>query len=73
MNAAVHTFGASNSDDDRAAGINVNDNIPEHMDVQQEIAEENAALEANRDQLAEHGILAEHPDLTPWLRYIVIK
>ena len=73
MNAAVHTFGESNSDDDRAADIDVNDDIPEHMDVQQEIAEKYAALKADRDQAAEHGTLAEHPDLTTWLRYIVIK
>ena len=67
MNVAVHTFGESNSDDDHAADIDVNDDIPEHMDVQQEIAEEYAALEADRYQAA------EHPDLTTWLRYIVIK
>ena len=67
MNAAIHTFGESHSDDDCAADINVNDDIPEHMDVQQEIAEENAALEGDRDQAAEHGILVEHPDLTTWL------
>ena len=34
MNAAVYTFGESNSDDDCAADINVNNDIPEHMDVQ---------------------------------------
>ena len=73
MNAAIHTIGESHSDDDCAANINVNDDISEHMDVQQEIAEENAALEGDRDQAAEHGILVEHPDLTTWLRYIVIK
>ena len=34
MNAAVHTFGETDSDDDLPADINMNDDILEHMDVQ---------------------------------------
>ena len=30
-------------------------------------------MEADRDRAAEHGILAEHPHLTTWLTYTVIK
>ena len=62
MNAGVHTFGETDSDDDLPADINMNDDILEHMVVQQEIAEENAAFEDDRDQPVQHGILPEHQD-----------
>ena len=63
MNAAVHTFGETDSDDDLPGDINMNVDILEHMDVQQEIAEENAAFEDDRDQpVFCHGILPEHQD-----------
>ena len=57
MNAGVHTFGETDSDDDLPADINMNDDILEHMVVQQEIAEENAVFEDGRDQPVQHGIL----------------
>ena len=62
MNAGVHTFGETDSDDDLPADINMNDDILEHMVVQQEIAEENAAFGDDRDQPVQHGILPEHQD-----------
>ena len=62
MNAGVHTFGETDSDDDLPADINMNDDILEHMIVQQEIAEENAVFEDGRDQPVQHGILPEHQD-----------
>ena len=62
MNAGVHTFGETDSDDDLPADINMNDDILEHMVVQQEIAEENAVFEDDRDQPVQHGILPEHQD-----------
>ena len=62
MNAGVHTFGETDSDDDLPADINMNDDILEHMVVQQEFAEENAAFGDDRDQPVQHGILPEHQD-----------
>ena len=62
MNAGVHTFGETDSDDDFPADINMNDDILEHMVVQQEIAEENSVFEDGRDQPVQHGILPEHQD-----------
>ena len=42
MNPTVHNLGESDSDDDLAPVINVNDVHPEHMDVHQGIADEDA-------------------------------
>ena len=58
MNATAHTFlVGSDSDDDLADNINLNEGIPLQMIVQQQIVEENALLEADIHQPAEDSIL----------------
>ena len=47
--------------------------MPQEMDVQQHIPEENVQLETDRYQPPEDGIPPVHPDPTTWQRYIVIK
>ena len=74
MNATADAFlDASNSDDDLVDNVNANDDMPQQMDVQQHILEENVQLETDRYQPPEDSILPVHPDPTTWQRYIVIK